>query len=154
MPYIDKVFFATYSSQTIPDADLSKLIDRAADIIDALTMDKIGGDAGFATLVPDTQVRIQKAVAAQVEMLYAQGGLDALTDAGANSISLGKFSESKAPKGTAGPSDLKTFNGVPIHPLVYSYLRPTGALCRAMRQVLPRVPLTNRISLNDDDQYY
>jgi hypothetical protein len=131
MAYIDKTYFASYTSTSIPDAELVVLAERASDIIDTITMDRINS-IGFTNLLEATQIKIKKATAAQVEMLYIQGGIEALTgnsDADINNVSIGKFSYSKS---NSGSKKLKTVNGIPLSPLVESYLMMTGLLYRGL----------------------
>lgn len=131
MAYIDKTYFASYTSTSIPDAELAVLAERASDIIDTITMDKINS-IGFANLLEATQIKIKKATAAQVETLYLQGGIETLTgnsDADINNVSIGKFSYSKS---NSGSRKLKTVNGMPLSPLVESYLMMTGLLYRGL----------------------
>lgn len=131
MAYIDNAYFASYTSTSIPDTEFVILAERASDIIDTITMDKING-VGFENLTVATQIRIKKATAAQIEMLYHQGGIEALTgnsDADINNVSIGKFSYSK---NNSGKKNIKTINGMPLSPLVESYLMMTGLLYRGL----------------------
>ncbi len=135
MAYIDKTYFASYTSTSIPDAELAILAERASDIIDTITMDRINS-VGFNNLSAATQTRIKKATAAQVEMLYLQGGIEALTgnsDADINNVSIGKFSYSK---NNSGSKNFKAVNGVPLSPLVESYLMITGLLYRGLGYIV------------------
>jgi hypothetical protein len=129
MAYIDKAFFTGYTTTVIDDAEFTVLANRASDIIDILTMQRIGGDAGFALLLVATQEAIKKATAAEVETLYLQGGIEALT--GGNDIvsgSIGKFSY--ASKGSG-----QTVNGMPVSPLISGYLLMTGLMHRRIEVV-------------------
>ncbi len=110
MAYIDKAFFDTYTTTVIDAAEFTVLAERASDVIDVLTMHKIGGTAGLALLPPAVQTAVKKAAAAQVETLYALGGLDAVTgDSGAvQSATIGKFSYS------AGGGSALTIYGMPV----------------------------------------
>lgn len=126
MAYIDKAFFNTYTTTVIDDTEFTVLANRASDIIDMLTMQRIGGDAGFALLPAAAQEAVKKATAAEVETLYLQGGIEALT--GGNDIvsgSIGKFSYQS--KGSS-----QTINGMPVSPLISGYLLKTGLLYRGI----------------------
>lgn len=130
MPYIDADDFSAYSTVEIGDSDFIILAGRASDIIDMLTKQNISAAGGFDDLSDDAQAAVKKAVCAEVELLYQQGGIDALTgnaESGYGSMSLGKFSVSS----NTG-NKLEMINGIPISPMVRSYLLMTGLLYRGL----------------------
>lgn len=129
MEYVDYGYMCYYAPNIVHEADLTELsllMRRASDVIDILTMHKIGGRAGFNSLPRHLQKAIQKATAAQVETMYYAGGLDTVTGAQPQSVTVGKFSYSAA--GTAG----ETVGGIPLSPLARGYLAPTGLLYRGI----------------------
>ena len=131
MAYIDSTFFKSYSTTEIADSEFAILADRASDMIDVVTMDKITRRGGISAFPDEIQTRIKKATAAQVDMLYAQGGEDAFTETDPDSATLGKFSFTKT-RGAGSSSELRTVYGVPIAPMALPLLRPTGLLFRGI----------------------
>ena len=126
MAYINQAYFSQYTTAVIDAAEFAPLAERASDVIDMLTMQRIGGAAALPALPPAMQEAIKKATAAEIETLYAEGGIEALTgnaDSAFPSASLGKFSLSKGDS-----SGLQTVNGIPISPLIDGYLFMTGLL--------------------------
>lgn len=132
MPYIDATYFNGYTTTRIDNAELAVLINRAEDVINTITMYRIGGDAGLALLLPFVQEQVKKATAAQVETMFAQGGIDTVTGNGAGaamqSVGLGRFSYS-----SGASAGMQMINGIPLSPLVNTYLAPTGLLYRGMQ---------------------
>lgn len=129
MAYIDKTYFNEYTTADIDDSEFAILAERASDIIDMLTMNKIGLAGGLTALLSPVQAAVKKATAAQVETLYAQGGVEAVNgnaDTNTGSVTIGKFSM------TGGSSGLELINGIPVSPLVRSYLLYTGLMYRGI----------------------
>jgi hypothetical protein len=129
MAYIDYEYFETYTTTAIDESEFTVLAERASDVIDMLTMQKIPA-YGFSSYSEATQAAIKKATAAEVDTLYAQGSLSALVgnaDTGASSFSIGKFSMSNS-SSSGTTTSLKTVNGIPVSPLINGYLLMTGLL--------------------------
>jgi hypothetical protein len=130
--YIAKSDFTAYSaSTTIPDTEFAELAERASEVIDELTSQRIVLAGGLSTYAATTQAAVKKAVCAQLQMMYAQGGVDAvigMSGSDVQSASVGKFSYSMA-------KPRQTVNGVPVSPLVNGYLWPTGLLYRGVTPV-------------------
>lgn len=120
MSYIDQEYFETYSSFDIPEADFTVLAERASDIIDILTMQKITRN-GFENYEESVQTAIQKATAAQLETIYLNGGVYLINGGAISSGSIGKFSISQNTNG-------HTIKGIPVSPLIDGYLFYTGLL--------------------------
>ena len=133
MAYIDQAFFSTYNPVvSIPEEEFLPLAERASDVIDMITMQKIQ-TSGIASFAEPIQTAIKKATAAELDTLYAQGGLSALvgnSDTDTASFSIGKFSMGGGR--TQSASSLRTMNGIPISPLINGYLLTTGLLYRGM----------------------
>ncbi len=132
MAYIAKTDLTTYApSVTLTDAEFAELADRASEIIDRLTMDRIPIAGGLTALDADVQAAVKKAACAQVQTMFAQGGLSVVEGFGAEanqqSVSIGKFSTSNA-----GASALQTVDGMPVSPMVAGYLRRTGLMYRGV----------------------
>ena len=123
MAYIDSNFYNSYAPSTpIPDADFPELSERASDIIDIVTNNKIGLLGGISALSDFVQTLVKKATSAEMQTLFTQGGIDAINgNDWAASASIGKFSFSQS-------APLQTVCGMPLSPLVRHYLTMTGLL--------------------------
>jgi hypothetical protein len=135
--YITKTDFTAYTSGTvIPDAEFAELAERASDIIDRLTFDRIPLAGGLSKFDETIQAAVKKATCAQLQTLWAQGGLSTVEGFGAEaniqSVSIGKFSVSNGAGNAARVQPLATIDGVPVSPLVSGYLRRTGLLYRGI----------------------
>lgn len=126
MAYIDATYFKKeFSGCDIPSSEFLRLSSIASDVIDSLVHTEIDENAKYMDLV-------KKAVGYETEMLYMQGGIEAITGmaAGVNvsSESLGGYSVSinSSNSGTVA----KTKDGIPISTLTLSILRKAGLLCR------------------------
>ena len=114
--YIDQVYFDENSDVVLTASEFNFLNNRAEAIINALTRDLQGYDL---TELPEiTQNKVKKAVVAQIEALYLNGGLEATAGGSVQSASIGSFSYSEG----GGLTDL------PISPMVRTYLGFTGLL--------------------------
>lgn len=128
MAYASQADFNAYSSVSIPAEDLADLLERASDVVDMLTLQRIP-TKGFTTYPSATQAAIKKATCAEVETLWAQGGLDALNGNASSSkggFTIGKYSEGASP--VSAGSNIRQVNGIPISPLIDGYLLMTGLL--------------------------
>ena len=117
--YITREEFAEYSPLEIPSDEFRVLASRASDVVDVLTLYAIESEGGVEALPLLDRVQVKKAVCAEVQYLYEQGGLDAF-DYG--SVSIGKFSASGA--------GVQRVSGLPVAPLVIPYLSKTGLTYR------------------------
>lgn len=70
MAYIDKRYFEGYTTTKILEDEFPILAERASDIIDALTLHRIGGATGLTRFPARTQEYIRKATAAQYSQAY------------------------------------------------------------------------------------
>lgn len=108
-----------------PAENLGMLIARASDIIDDITMMRIGGVTGLDRLSPVIAERVRRAVAAEAEFLASAGGAAEIDAASVCSgFSIGKFSVS-------GGSSSKSGSAMVSNSAV-SYLEPTGLLYRGV----------------------
>ena len=115
------------------DEEFEFLADRASDILNDVTKNRINF-FGFDNFSADTQTAIQKATAAQIDILDAEGGSDAVngnTTSGLSSVSIGRYSEGRNSSTTSGAS-YELINGVPISPMVRMYLRPTNLMYKGV----------------------
>ena len=119
MNYIDKTFYDNYSDISISADEFNILLNRAEDIVNILTRDLQGVD--FESLPLIIQEKVKKAVGAQIETLYQNGGTESLTGENLASANIGKFSYSE---------NSNTNSSIPISPMVKMYLGSTGLLYR------------------------
>ena len=123
MGYITEDYYRqVYCGNDVDGIDV--LIERASDIIDNVTMMRIGGEEGLARLSSVIAERVRRAVAAEVEYLGAVGGtVEVETAAKLGGFSIGKFSVSGGSSSSGGAADS-------LSPSALSYLEPTGLLYR------------------------
>lgn len=126
MAYIDRTFYDTVLMGTeIPASEFDRLAEIASDVIyDVCTLKPEAED-----LIDET---FKKAVAYQVEMLYLQGGIDAIVGASeaaqaSGSESLGDYSTSG---GTARQEAVLVSNGIPVSSMAVALLRRLGLMSR------------------------
>ena len=128
MAYIDQSDFSSYTITEIPETEFNVLAERASDVIDLLTFNRITAAGGLDEMTDTEQAAIKKAVCAQVEYLYNEGGLLAATGSATDTgVSLGKFSIS-APAAPLAP----TLGGIPVSPLARGYLMHQGLTYRGI----------------------
>lgn len=122
-----------------PGNDMTEDVFKAlsvlgSDLVDELCMYRIGGPDGFAKLSPPNQTLVKKAVAAQVSTMDEQGGMAVVqgwgADSAQNSERIGKYSYSGGTS-AGGGGLLQTLRGIPLSPLLQTYLFPTGMMNRA-----------------------
>lgn len=124
MAYIVKSDYTSFTTTTISDNDFTLISERASDIIDVITFNKVA-DKGISFYPSSVQSKIKKATCALCESIQTSGGITSLAQSNDNltNVSIGSFSYGKAPD-----SDTKNVYGVTIPPLVYMYLSNTGLL--------------------------
>jgi hypothetical protein len=137
MGYIAKSDLTEYApSVTITDAEFTELSERASEIIDRLTLDRIPRAGGISALEADVQEAVKKAACAQLQTMLAQGGVSTVEGFGAEantqSVTIGKFSSVRAILSGGSASTLPTVDGVPVSPMVNGYLRKTGLMYRGV----------------------
>lgn len=124
MAYIIKSDYTAFTTTAISDNDFTLISERASDIIDVITFNKVS-DKGIDFYPSSVQNKIKKATCALCESIQISGGITSLAQSSDNlsNVSIGSFSYGKAPD-----SDTKNVYGVTIPPLVYMYLARTGLL--------------------------
>lgn len=124
MAYATKSDYTAFTTTTISDSDFNIISERASDIIDVITFNKIA-DKGIDFYPSSVQNKIKKSTCALCESIQISGGITSLAQSSDNlsNVSIGSFSYGKAPD-----SDTKNVYGVTIPPLVYMYLARTGLL--------------------------
>lgn len=126
MAYIDKTFYDdTFHGTEIPEGEFDRLADIASDVVYGICIIKPEAE----DLIDET---FKKAVAYQVELLYRQGGLDAVVgfseaSCSGGSESLGDYSISE---GNARQEAVKTYNGIPVSSMALMLLRRLGLMAR------------------------
>lgn len=119
MSYIDHAYYKdTFKGNDIPDGEFDRLADIASDLIDSIVQMPI----------PDpVSAEVKKATAYETEMLYENGGIDAVAgnfEVG-GSISVGGYSVS-----SPSVSKILSKNGIPVSSLAISQLKKAGLMCR------------------------
>lgn len=124
MSYVSQGFFESkYRGSAMDDEDFRDLSMRASELVEEMCMYKIS-EHRMDTYGTDTQDRIKKAVCAQIEYMYENGGSDMDTGTDLQSAGLGKFNYSKA-AGADGNSKQSMYA-----PRALRILMPTGLLYR------------------------
>ena len=124
MAYIVKADYTAFTTTVISDSDFTLISERASDIIDTITFNKIT-DKGISFYPLSVQSKIKKATCALCESIQVNGGVTALAQSvdDLTSVSIGSFSYGKnSNNGT------NSVYGVTIPPLLYMYLTGTGLL--------------------------
>lgn len=125
MPYITSDYYLNdYKGKTPNDPnDLSRLIERASEVIDNLTKFKLKFDNNLLTSHNIIQSQVEKATAAMVEFYIVNGGYEATLESNLEQVNIGSFSYTM--KGNSGNSGNKK---VIIPENVISHLFITGLL--------------------------
>lgn len=112
------------------EEELALLLSRAADIVD----NAISISGYTVKTVPQLwHDRVYKAVCAQADFIEAQGGAESLTESPYSSVTLGKFSYTKAASNAS--ENTSGTSAEVLCPLAHSYLAPTGLLYRGVTVV-------------------
>ena len=124
MAYIIKSDYTSFTTTVISDSDFTLISERASDILDVITFNKIA-DKGISFYPLSVQNKIKKATCALCESIQINGGITSLAQSNDNltNVSIGSFSYGKAPG-----NDTNIIYGVTIPPIVYMYLSGTGLL--------------------------
>ncbi len=127
MAYIDSTYYSqTFGGSVIPASDFPRMAEIASDIVDCLCAYKI----------PDamlTNEKFLRAVCYQTELVYAQGGVDAISgmseaSQSGGSESLGDYSVSGGSgySSTNTDSQISMIYGIPVSPLTLMILTRLG----------------------------
>lgn len=126
MAYIDQSFYSeSFGGREIPQNEFERLADIASDIIYDVCNRKPNSNIEANSV-------FKKAVCYEVELLYEQGGVDAILGfseaaLNGNSESLGDYSISA---GTTDQTAVTTYNGIPISPLAVMSLKRLGLMTK------------------------
>lgn len=137
MIYITQEEYAVFFPGTaVQPEEFTPLAEIASSVIEVITMHRVLTQEQMDALPEFVRQRIKKATAMEIDLMIAQGGFSVAQgwgmDASLGSETIGKYHYSLA-EAYAGSSDrLRTINGVPIAPLVFATLFPTGLLNRAV----------------------
>lgn len=127
MAYIDKAYYdSTFKGTHIPDDEFPRLAEIASDVIASVATVEIDKNAAKTD-------NVKKATAYEVEMLYHQGGIDAVLGfaegTAIGSESLGGYSVSNT--GNNGSQVIfRTKDGIPVSSLAIALLKKAGLMCR------------------------
>lgn len=127
MAYITYEYYAnTFHGLTIPESEFDRMAEMASDMIDAIAVRPVDLEKIDAAL-------LAKATAYQMELLYTQGGVDAVTGKATSQVvtneKLDEYSISEQQSASAAENTL-TVNGIPVSPLAVAILRKLGLMCR------------------------
>ena len=124
MAYIVKSDYTSFTTTAISDSDFTLISERASDIIDTITFNKVA-DKGISFYPSSVQSKIKKATCALCESIQINGGVTTLAQSvdDLTSVSIGSFSYGKN-----SSSGTNSVYGVTIPPLLYMYLTGTGLL--------------------------
>ena len=124
MAYIVKSDYTAFTTTTISDDDFNIISERASDIIDTITFNKVA-DKGISFYPSSVQSKIKKATCALCESIQINGGVTTLAQSADDltSVSIGSFSYGKN-----SSSGTNSVYGVTIPPMLYMYLSGTGLL--------------------------
>lgn len=112
--------------ESVDETDFLSLLPRAEEIVEEMTMYRLT-PMSFLAMPADTQLRVKKAICAQLEYLDANGGSDMDNGADLQSAGLGKFSYSRG-SSMDGNSSQSIYS-----PRAQRILYPTGLLYRGGR---------------------
>ena len=116
--YADESYYTdTYGGSAVPSDDLTKALTIAADIIDALTYNRIDV---LTDLTAFQQTKIQNANCVIAEDVYANGGLTA------GGMAIGGFTLGDLT--IQSPAGQMVVNGIPVSVRAVSMLRSTGLM--------------------------
>jgi hypothetical protein len=127
VPYINQAFYDDEYRGTPMDAEtFSKLEARASDLIDRVTNYQLMG-VDLSQQPSFIQTNVKKAVAAQIEYMYSEGGELSVHGGSPSSVNLGNFSYTEGTVGS-GQTEVRTISN-----MAYGYLLPTGLLYMGVR---------------------
>lgn len=123
MGYIDQTFYDTeYKGVTMDATTFAKLESRASDLVDMVTNYKLLG-VDLESEPALIQTNVKKAVAAQVEFMYTDGGELSVHGGSPSSVSIGGFSYTEGSGASGGSAGVQILSD-----MSYRYLFPTGLL--------------------------
>lgn len=127
MAYIDKAYYTDeFKGTIIPNNEFPRLAEIASDVIASVATIEIDENAAKTA-------EVKKATAYEVEMLYHQGGIDAVLgfaeSTAVSSESLGGYSVSNAAN-NGSQVIIRTKDGIPVSSLAIALLKKAGLMCR------------------------
>lgn len=126
MAYVTKEFYNdTFHGTPVPDDDFPRLAETASDVIDSLVYRPITDQTDKTALA--------KATAYEIEYIWKQGGIEAVTGNAESSKvlseSLDDYSVNESKTSSAQQAEVSLGN-IPVSPLTLSILRTLGLMCR------------------------
>lgn len=127
MAYIDEGYYkGIFKGTEIPEGEFPRLAEIASDVIDSIVTIEIDEDTAKTD-------NVKKATAYEVEMIYQQGGVDAVigfaSGLAIGSESLGGYSISTT-ENNGSQVIMRTKDGIPVSSLTISLLKKAGLMCR------------------------
>lgn len=126
MAYIDKTYYhENFGNSIIDDNEFLRLADISSEVIYEICLCK----PTEAHLVSND---FKKAVAYQVEMLHAQGGVDAILgfSESSNTISSESLGDYSYSVNSSNSQSIRTVNGIPVSSMSIMLLRKLGLMSR------------------------
>ncbi len=127
MAFIDYDYFSSiYGDSSIPSDDATTIFARSSDIIDII----LGGKTKFLIDCGSDFIsgEIRRAIAAEAEFIFRNGGVDSFDSTDNDQVSLGKFSY----RNYTETSTKKSSNCISISPVARSILENCGLLNRSI----------------------
>lgn len=123
MGYIDQTFYNDiYKGVPVDPEVFDQLEARASDLIDMVTNYRLIG-FGLSDQPEFIQTHVKKAVAAQIEFMFTEGGETSIHGGSPSSISIGGFSYTEGTSAAGGSEGVQVLSD-----MSYRYLFPTGLL--------------------------
>ena len=137
MAYLTYAKYKTINptSTLTDDGEFTFLAERASDIINDICKNRINY-FGFSNFNTATQTAIEKATAAEIDILDSEGGADAInggSSSGFGSLTIGRYSEGRSGASNASNSTYEMINGIPVAPMIRMYLRPTNLMYKGVK---------------------
>lgn len=132
MAYIDYDHYTKeFQGTTIMEDEFPRLATVASDVIDSLS----NVPFRFDELPAESQALVRKATAYQVEVLFLQGGVDAIVGMSASSADSESLADYRISKGATVASSaskviLPSIGGIPVSQMAITLLRRAGLMSR------------------------
>ncbi len=123
MAFADEQYYRKVYKGAEVDDDLSVLLDRASDMVQAQVLYRLDDLDKLPSFMKEN---IKKATCAQVEFINANGGLEWFDNSNSGGFSIGKFSMS----GSSGASGTSSKNSQSFSGTALAYLEAAGLLYR------------------------
>ena len=131
MAYIDETYYTgTFKGTAIASSEFDKLADIASDLVDSIVLIDVDTDD-----MSEAQIGyLKKATAYETELLYLQGGIDAITGMAADNFSSAQVGGISVAKADQAMKSFPTVNGLPISALTVWNLKKAGLMRRLVAE--------------------